>query len=202
MSEAVNARGIFLFALRVLGWSVALFALWFLAARPLSLGVAWGAGALLRAGAPVERTHERWKAPQVVFDVELDGAATYRSQLRTDAIFEVAANPLKQTFGLPFFLALLFASRASRLAINAVLGGALLLALAALGVACEVAINLGALTNPGGGALVPFNSTQATLAALGFQLGTLILPTVVPVMLWTAMDPRYIGAMARAQASK
>jgi hypothetical protein len=171
--------------------------MWFFAARPLSLGVAWSAGALLQAGAPVERARVRWKEPQVVFDVELDGATTYRSGLRVDAIFEIAANPLKQTFGLPFFFALLLASRPPRLPAKALLGGAILLALAALGVACEVAINLGALAGPGGGRLVAFNPVQATLAALGFQLGTLIFPTVVPVMLWAAMNSRFIGAAAR-----
>jgi hypothetical protein len=196
VTEALQARGIFFFALRVLGWSLVVFALWYFAARPVSMGVAWAAAELLPAGAPVERARPRWKPPQVVFDVELDGATTYRNRLRPDAVFEVALNPLKQTFGLPFFLALLLASRPPRLAAKAALGAAVLLALAAFGVACEVAINLGALVAPGGGALVEFNAFRATFAALGYQLGTLIFPTVVPAMLWVAMDPRYMSAAA------
>ena len=198
----MEARGIFLFALRVLAWCFALFSLWYAAARPLSLGVAWGAGALLQAGAPVERAPARWTAPQVVFDVELDGATTYRNRIPAGAVFELAANPLRQTFGLPFFLALLLASRAPRILAKALLGGALLVALAALGLACEVAINLGAIVGPGGTTPVSFNPVQATLAALGFQLGTLIFPTVVPVMLWAAMDPRFIGVPASPDATK
>ena len=95
-----------------------------------------------------------------------------------------------------FFLALLLASRPPRLAAKALLGIALLWALAAFGVACEVAISLGNIAGPSG-PLVHFNAFAATFAALGFQLGTLIFPTVVPAMLWVAMDPRYMRAAAR-----
>ena len=194
MTAQLSARGIFGFALRVIGLSVVVFALWYAAARPVSLAVAWGAGALLQAGAPVERARPRWNAEQVVFDVELDGATTYRNRLSPNDIFEVAVNPLKQTFGLPFFLALLLASRPPRLWRRAALGLAVLLVLAAFGVACEVAISLGNLSGSGGAALLDFGAFRASFAALGFQLGTLIFPTVVPAMLWIAMDPRYLRA--------
>jgi hypothetical protein len=191
---AQDTSGIFALALRVIAWSVVLFALWFVAARPISIAVAWGASAFLQAGAPVERARPRWNEGKVAFDVELDGATTYRKGIRADAIFEVSVNPLRYTFGLPFFLALLFASRPARLARRAALGAAILLALASFGLACEVAVNLGHLVGPGGAALLDFNAFAATFAALGLQLGTLIFPTVVPAMLWLAMDPRYLRA--------
>ena len=196
-AAAGSARGVFAFALRVIAWSVVLFALWYIAARPLSLGVAWGAAGLLHAGAPVERANPRWADAKTMFDLELDGSTTYRRHLPSDAVFEVMVNPLKQTFGLPFFLALLLASRPPRLARKAALGAAILLGLAAFGVACEVAVNLGNIVGPDGLALVDFSAFQATFAALGFQLGTLIFPTVVPAMLWAAMDPRYMDAAAK-----
>ena len=198
---AKDATGTFAFALRVIAWSVVLFALWFFAARPLSLAVAWGASALLQAGAPVERAKPRWNEGRVVFDVELDGATTYRKGLRSDAVFEVAVNPLRQTFGLPFFLALLLASWPARLARRAALGIAILLGLAAFGVACEVAVHLGTIAGPGGALLLDFSAFAATFAALGMQLGTLIFPTVVPAMMWAAMDPRYMRAAVQPGAA-
>jgi hypothetical protein len=188
--------GVLALALRALGWSVVVFALWFLAARPLSTAVAWGAAALLQAAAPVERARPRWSDPRVVFDVELDGATTFRNRIPAGAVFEVPSNPLRQTFGLPFFLALLLASRPPRIVRKAALGAAILLPLAALGVACEVAIDLGTVVAQGGVALVRFGDVAATLLALGYQLGTLVFPTVVPVMLWVAMDPRYMRTAA------
>ncbi len=195
MTDPLSTGGVVTFALRVLGLSVLLFALWYLAARPIAMGVAWASAALLQA-APVERARPRWKDRLVAFDIELDGATTYRNRLRPDAVFEVAVNPMKQAFGLPFFLALLLASRPPRLAAKAVLGSALLWALAAFGVACEIAISLGNMAGPSGAALVHFNAFAATFAALGFQLGTLIFPTVVPAMLWVAMDSRYLRVAA------
>ena len=195
MSSASARLGVFALALRVIGLGVVLFALWYAAARPLSLAVAWEAAVMLQA-APVERARPRWSAGQVAFDVELDGATTYRNRLRPDAVFEIIVKPLKQTFGVAFFLALLLASRPPRIARRAVLGVTILLVLAGFGVACEVAINLGTLTAPGGVALLDFGAVAATFAALGFQLGTLVFPTVGPVMLWLAMDQRYLLAVA------
>ena len=198
---AKDAAGIFAFALRVIAWSVVLFALWYLAARPVSLAVAWGASALLQVAGPVERAKPRWNEAKVVFDVELDGATTYRKAIPPGAIFEVAVNPMRQTFGLPFFLALLLASRPARLARRAALGMAILLALAFFGVACEVTAILGHIVGPGGAALLDFSAFAATFTALGLQLGTLIFPTVVPAMLWAAMDPRYLRAAVQQNAA-
>ena len=191
---AKDTSGVFPFALRVIAWGVALFALWFLAARPVSLAVAWGASALLHAMAPIERAPPRWNEGKVSFDVELDGAITYRKAIPPGAVFEVPVNPLRQTFGLPFFLALLAASRPARIGRRAALGTAILLALASLGLACEVSVNLGHVVGPDGAALIGSSALAASLTALGLQLGTLIFPTVVPLMLWAAMDDRYFRA--------
>ena len=70
-----------------------------------------------------------------------------------------------------------------------------------LGLACEVAIDLATLVAPDGAALVRFSDVSATLLALGYQLGTLVFPTVVPVMLWVAMDSRYMRNTAGREAS-
>ena len=47
-----------------------------------------------------------------------------------------------------------------------------------LGLACEVAIDLATLVAPDGAALVRFSDVSATLLALGYQLGTLVFPTL------------------------
>jgi hypothetical protein len=195
--EALGKRGVLAFALRVVAWGVALFALWFFAARPVSLAVAWGAAALLQAAAPVERARPRWVEGRVSLDMEVDATTTYRQRMRPGAIFEIPVNPLKQTFGLPFFLALLLASRPARVLRKAALGVAVLLPFAAFGVACEVALALAHIAGPAGGTLVDLNAFETTLAALGFQLGTLIFPTVVPVVLWAAMDPLFLRAASQ-----
>jgi hypothetical protein len=191
-----RAGGVLALLARIFAWSVLLFPLWYLAAKPVSVAVASGAVVLVKAATPVERARVRWVEQRIVYEVELDGATTYRNRLPPGAIFELSSNPLRQTFGLPFFLALLLASRPPRAVRRALLGMVVLSALAALGVASEVAVDLGTIVDPAGAALVAFGSVAATLWALGFQLGTLVFPTVVPVMLWVAMDPRYLRTAA------
>lgn len=187
MTSPTGARGVFAFALRAIAFGVVLFALWYLAARPISFAVAWGAAQIVQGAAPVENASARSSAAgQVSIAAGLEGME-----------IEIPVDPRKQTFGLPFFLALLLASRPPRIARRAALGAAILLGLAACGVASEVAISLGTLAGPSGAPLVRFGTLAATSWALGFQLGTLIIPTAVPAMLWVAMDPRALHAASR-----
>ena len=188
MSAIARPREIAAFALRAICWSVVAFALWYAAAKPVSIAAAWGAAQILEIAEPVERARSSWRTDGVLFEITMDATTRYRNRISAAAVFEVAADPRKQTYGLPFFLALLLASRPRRIAVKALGGAAILTALAAIGVASEVAVQLGALASSTGAPLIASGVVSRTLAALGFQLGTLIFPTVVPVMLWVAMD--------------
>ena len=192
MSAVPRPREIVAFALRVIGWSVVAFALWYAATKPVSIAAAWGAARILEIAEPVERAHASWRADSVLFEIAMDATTRYRNRMSAAAVFEVPADPRKQTYGLPFLLALLLASRPRRIAVKALGGAVILTALAAIGVASEVAVQLGALASPTGAPLIAAGAVSRTLAALGFQLGTLIFPTVVPVMLWVAMDMRLV----------
>jgi hypothetical protein len=48
----------------------------------------------------------------------------------------------------------------------------------------QVAIDTGA---------APFSPAARELIAFGYQFGYLVLPTLVPVMLWVAMDRRFLS---------
>jgi hypothetical protein len=192
VSSAPTPRDIVAFALRVIFWTAAFLALWYAAARPVSMVAAWGAARLVEAFAPVERARPAWREGGVVFEVEMDGTTAYRNRMQAGTVLEVSADPRKQTYGLAFFLALLFASRARRVAPKALGGAAVLVLLSAIGVASEVVLQLGALPGPTGSPLIVAGAVARNLAALGFQLGTLIFPTVGPVMLWVAMDTRLV----------
>jgi hypothetical protein len=187
-----GTRDIAFFALRVILWSALLLALWYAAARPVSMAVAWGAARLVEAVAPVEHARVSWRGDGVLFSVEMDGAVTYRNRMPAGTVLELPADPRKQTYGLAFFLALLLASRPPRIAAKALGGAAALWALAAIGVASEVALQLDAVTGPTGAPLIAAGAIARNLAALGFQLGTLIFPTLGPVVLWVAMDTRVV----------
>lgn len=201
MSVEPSRRDIVAFALRALGWSIVFFAAWHVSAKPVSMLAAWGAAGIIVAVEPVERVLPRWREDQVVFDVEVDGGTAYRNRLPAGTVLEVPVDPRKQTYGLAFFLALLLASRARPIAPKALAGAAALALLAAVGVASEIALQLGGVMGPSGSPLIVAGVVTRNIAALGFQLGTLIFPTVAPVMLWAAMDARLVKAMAgRLQA--
>jgi hypothetical protein len=183
-----SPRSILAFAARTIAWCVPLFALWYAASQPLSLGTAWMAGKLLDAVVPVERTHVEWRDDRVIFVLAPDATTSYAQRLKPGVAFEVPVEPRKQTYGLPFFVALLLAARSRRIGMKAVIGSAVLVVLASIGVACEAAIGYAGMVLPGNAHIFVPGATLATLIALGFQLGTLIFPSVAPVALWAGLD--------------
>ena len=183
-------RAIVAFAARTLAWSVPLFAAWYLAAQPLSLAACWGAARMLDHAAPVERTAIEWHDGHVTFLMVPDASTVYAQRLRSGMSFEIPVNAAKQTYGLPFFLALLLGGRSRRFAAKGAGGCAALLALASAGIACEVAIAYASLRVPGGAHLFAPGAVGATLIALGFQLGSLLLPSAGPIALWAGLEGR------------
>jgi len=175
-------RDILLFAARTLAWAVLFFGAWYVAAKPVSLATSWIAARVLEATTPADSVRVAWRNDKALFEIRPDASTTYRDRLPAGMSVDMEVNTLKQTYGVPFFLALLAAARPRRFAVKAAGGVAILIVLAAIGVACEVAIGFGTTQV---GALHPFapGAAAGTLFALGLQLGTLIFPCVVPVAL-------------------
>jgi hypothetical protein len=145
----------------------------------------------------VERVKTSAQGRELVFQVEPDDSTMRRNHFRPGVVLDVTTNPLQHTFGIPFLLALLLASRPPGLAWKAMAGCAVLLALASLGLACDVMVRLGSLAAPNGGPVFAFNAAGKEAIALGYQLGTLIFPTVIPVLLWGAMNRAALERLLR-----
>jgi len=174
------------FVLRTLLWLPLCFAAWYFFA-PLHSPIA-GAGARLLAGLV---------APGVVSGVERQGSdLVFVTTLEVHpgpgltAVLLPEVNPLLYTYGLPFFVALMLASGSRWRTILA--GAAILLVFQGWGIAfdflAQVGLNLG-----------PDISAQAGLAdwrreaiALGYQLGAIMFPSVVPVVLWALFNRPFI----------
>lgn len=109
-----------------------------------------------------------------------------------DLVFTV--NPLIYSAGLPLYTALHMATPAGEsLKWRRWIVGALILLLAqAWGVCFEILktllFNLGIEINRA----MAFSAMQTELTALAYQLGYLILPTVLPVMIWIIQSRNYI----------
>jgi len=107
-------------------------------------------------------------------------------------------NPLLYTYGLGFFLALMLAARVRWWKVLA--GIALLLPFQSWGIAfdflAQVAIKLG----PDIRAQTGLSGWRVEAIALGYQVGTLILPTLVPVVLWALFSRKFIESLMRSRA--
>jgi len=176
------------FVLRALAWLPVAFAVWYFAA-PLLLWPARlvvelvaraGLSDLVRA---VEQTGVIW-----TFATTLKpGQATAATGNIT-----VDVNSLLYSFGLPLYAALVLAAREPGWPRKLAIGYAVILPFVAWGVLADflksVAISSGPLVASQAG----FSSTQREVIAFAYQFGTLILPTVVPAIVWVVTHRAYL----------
>jgi hypothetical protein len=108
----------------------------------------------------------------------------------------VEANPSHYAYGLPILWALLLAAcgpgRVGKLA----LGYVLLLPAQAFSLTMDL-IKQMAMAVPGGAKVLHIEQWQLELIGLGYQLGALVLPTVVPIAVWLVLDRAYVGQLVR-----
>ena len=180
------------FALRTLAFLPLAFALWYFAA-PLLL---WPALPLVRAVGYVA-------VGDIVRGVEQSGAlATFVTALHAPGaaatgIITVDVNLLLYSFGLPLFVALTLAARERRWKRHLVVGYVALQPIVAWGVLADFLKNVAITAGPAVASQTGFVAWQREAIAFAFQLGSLILPAVVPAVLWVALHGRFISALRR-----
>lgn len=114
------------------------------------------------------------------------------------ALLTPQLNPLIYTYGLALFLALMLAERARWWKI--LLGAAVLLPFQSWSIAFEVlaqCMQLGADVAAQAGV----SGWRLMAVDIGYQLGTFIFPSLLPVMLWAANSPMFIESVLRPQVS-
>jgi hypothetical protein len=112
----------------------------------------------------------------------------------------VGANPSHYAYGLPILWALLLAAggpgRVGRLA----LGYVLLLPTQTFSLTLDLVKQM-AMAVPGGPRVLHIDQWQLELIGLGYQLGTLVLPTVVPIAIWLVLDRAFAEKLARPSST-
>jgi hypothetical protein len=107
----------------------------------------------------------------------------------------VGASPSHYSYGLPILWALLLAAggpgRMGRLA----LGYVLLLPGQAFSLTMDLVKQM-AMAVPGGAMVLHIDQWQLELIGLGYQLGALVLPTVMPIMVWLVLDQAFARQLA------
>lgn len=182
------------FVLLVLLWLPACFAVWHLgAARHAD-----AAGAV--AGLWIEQV-----VPGLVSGIERSGAnIAFVTEIEVRpapgqvAVLVPEVDPRQYTYGLALFAALMLASRAR--AWKILLGMALLLPFQGWSIAFDFLAQVGIRQGAEIAAKAGLWNWRGELVALGYQLGTLMFPALVPALLWAVLDRGFIAGLAPGAA--
>jgi hypothetical protein len=113
------------------------------------------------------------------------------------ALLLLDVNSLLYTYGLGFFLALMLASRARWWKI--LVGAVVLLPFQSWGIAFDFLVQVGVNLGPDVAAQAGLSGWRAEVIALGYQIGSLIFPSLIPVVLWAFSSRMFIESTLRLQ---
>lgn len=175
------------FILVVLAWLPATFAVWYFAAPILLWPAALVSDGAMRVGfADLVRAVEQTGA-SVAFTTTLKPG-----QSVAGGVVTVDVNMLLYSFGLPLFAALTLAAREPKRLRTLIIGYAVLVPAVAWGVSADFLKNV-AITAPAQVASqTGFVAWQREAIAFAFQFGSLILPAIVPAIVWVLMHRRFL----------
>jgi len=111
----------------------------------------------------------------------------------------VEANPSHYAYGQPILWALLLAAGGSGRVGKLALGYVLLLPAQAFSLTMDLVKQM-AMAAPGGIRVLHIDQWQLELIGLSYQLGTLVLPTVVPIAVWLVLDRGYVERLVYFQS--
>lgn len=188
-------RGVWRFALFTLAWLAPCFAAWYWLAPYHARPTGWLAYHFIRLYKQGLVVAFDLQERMLVFDTSIviqqpDGAAVR---------VLVESNPLLYSYGLAFFLALMLASRARPWYI---VGGLVaILPFQAWGVAFDVLTQAGIKMGWEVTERAGIFGWRREVAALGYQMGTLIFPVLVPVVLWGSIQRDFIRRLIAPDAN-
>lgn len=107
-------------------------------------------------------------------------------------------NPLVYTYGLAFFVALMLAAGANWWKV--LVGAIALLPFQSWGIAFDLLVQVGIKLGPDIAAQAGLFGWRREAIALGYQIGNLIFPSLIPVVLWASFNRLFIENLLRPQA--
>lgn len=180
------------FFVKTLAWMVPALTVWYLARNYVVVPVAWLAEWAMHSIFP------GWVSGSELHGVDLTLvtrlAVAHPSGQWADLTPEVSV--LTYCYGTPLLVALLLAARARQLWWKVPTCALVLLPFQAWGVCfawlVPIAVEFGQHTR----ATTYFSPTTVNLIGLGYQLGFLLFPTLVPMLLWMYLERRFIITVA------
>lgn len=175
------------FSLRFLAWFVGFFSIWFLSASWWGLAVAWLCNVSLSRIFPwvVEVTQQgQFLVLMTSIHVPYSNGVSFTPAPRV--------NYLAHGFGLPFYFALIMAAQAKKPLFKLLAGSFILLPFISFSVAMSWFRQLFAKNSFASYANLDLQAWQLGLFEMGFKFGLLILPTLIPVLIWVYFERRFV----------
>jgi hypothetical protein len=185
------------FILSVLAWLPVTFAAWYFAA-PLIL---WPSVLLIEGVARVAFS-------DIVRAVEqAGGTVTFMTTLRpgtgaASGYISVDVNLLLYSFGMPLLAALILAAREPKWKRYLLIGYVALVPFIAWGGLADFLKNVAITAGPAVASQTDFSAAQREAIAFAFQFGSLILPAIVPAVVWVLMHRRYLERLRGDAAAR
>lgn len=178
------------FVLSAFGWIIVLTALWSQASAWISHPVGVLSNIVLEQGAPMWVRQVQLKPGHMEVDTSV--AVPVPQAGGRWAEITVEANPARYAYGFPIFVALLLAARGKGRLRRAAIGYVLLLPaqVFSLTLSLLMQIVMAAQTNI---RFLRISPWEMEAIVYGYQMGSLILPTLVPILLWLWLDRQFVS---------
>ncbi|MDA8522649.1 exosortase H-associated membrane protein [Acidovorax sp. NCPPB 4044] len=126
--------------------------------------------------------------------LEVDTSVAIATQQTGNRMVEITleSDPGRYAYGLPIFLALLLAARGPGRAVRALAGFALLVPLQAFSLAMQLLMQL-LLTAQFDVRALRVEQWQMEALVYGYQLGSLVVPTLAPIVVWLWLDRAFVN---------
>lgn len=185
------------FVLLVLAWLPVTFAVWYVLAPVILWPVVAACGAVAHVG-----------FPDLVRSVDAHGATlSFVTTLRPGSaegggILSVDVNMLLYAFGLPLFVALTLAAREPRWWRRLLIGYGAMLPFIVWGVVADFLKNVAITAPPLVASQTGFGALDRDMIAFAYQFGSLILPAVVPAIVWVLTHRAFLERLRYAPESR
>ncbi|AVT07342.1 exosortase H-associated membrane protein [Paracidovorax avenae] len=148
------------------------------------------------AGAALERAAPGWvrEARLAPGRLEVDTSVAIATPQTGNHPVEITleSDPGRYAYGLPIFLALLLAARGPGRTVRALAGYALLLPLQAFSLCMQLLMQL-LLTAQFDVRTLRVAQWQMEALVYGYQLGSLVVPTLAPILVWLWLDRAFVN---------
>jgi len=176
------------FVLRAVAWLPLAFAVWYFTAPVLLWPAKLLVELIARAGfSDLVRSIAQAGATYTFATTLKPGEA-----LAASGTITVDVNALLYAFGLPLYVALVLAAREPGWPRKLALGYVVVIPFVAWGVLADFLKNIAITAGPLVASQTGFAAWQRELIAFAYQFGSLILPTVVPAVVWVVTHRTFL----------